>query len=63
MELETNTEANGVDVITRQTITKQELVARQEALMNDMNLLMAESTKLQAMINKLPVTEEDETNA
>jgi len=57
MELETNTEANGVDVITRQTITKQELVARQEALMNDMNLLMAESTKLQAMINKLPVTE------
>lgn len=54
MELETNTQADGVDVITRVTKTREEIQSELESAQRDIQLVLDRVSQLQELTDKLP---------
>ena len=54
---EPNTQADGVDIVTRQTVTREQLVQQQNTLFADMQRLQDSLSRLQLLIDNLPEAE------
>lgn len=60
--IETNPQADGVDIVTRTTITRAEVLARTQYLNDQIRALSDEAQRIAALAVKLPAEEQGASN-